>query len=157
ALSNTRLFQRDLMELCPDGDATCLRQAGLTAVPRILARPSEAATLLSRAAALLPVMDAGRLTAEALIAQATTLLSQDPAHPQRASCKLAYIPSLGCSTNAKGPPVDGALDVLRRNPLASADLLKTLDAARSLLPDDEFPGNPGKLLAPRFDPTSASQ
>src|SRR4029077_7230554 len=50
-LSNSRLFQRDLRELCPDGDETCLRQAGLTAVPRILARPIEAATLLSRAAA----------------------------------------------------------------------------------------------------------
>ncbi|HEY1911973.1 MAG TPA: hypothetical protein VGG73_13690, partial [Vicinamibacterales bacterium] len=151
-LSNARLFQRDLTELCPDGDQTCLRQAGLTAVPRILARPSEAATLLSRAASLLPVGDTGRVHAEALIAQATTLLSQDPAHPQRASCKLAFIPSLGCSTNAKGLPVDGALDTLKQDPFADARLLKLLDAARSLLPDDEFPGNPGKLLAPPLRP-----
>ncbi len=151
-LSNARLFQRDLTELCPGGDQTCLRQAGLTAVPRILARPNEAATLLSRAAALLPADDAGRVGAEALIARATTLLSQDPAHPQRASCRLAYIASLGCSTNASGQPVDGALDILKRDPLASADLLKLLDAAWSLLPDDEFPGNPGKLLAPPLRP-----
>jgi cytochrome c peroxidase len=151
-LSNARLFQRDLTELCPGGDQTCLRQAGLTAVPRILARPSEAATLLSRAAALLPVGDTGRVHAEALIAQATTLLSQDPAHPQRASCKLAFIPSLGCSTNAKGLPVDGALDTLKQDPFADTRLLKLLDAARSLLPDDEFPGNPGKLLAPPLRP-----
>jgi hypothetical protein len=151
-LSNSRLFQRDLRELCPDGDETCLRQAGLTAVPRILARPDEAATLLSRAAGLLPVADMNRVQAETLISKATTLLSQDPAHPQRASCKLAYIPSLGCSTSANGLPVDGALDILKEDPLASASLLKMLDAARSLLPDDEFPGNPGKLLAPPLRP-----
>jgi cytochrome c peroxidase len=151
-LSNARLFQRDLKQLCPDGDATCLRQAGLTAVPRILARPNEAATLLSRAAALLPADDQGRVDAEALIARATALLSQDPAHPQRASCKLAHIPSLACSTDASGLPVDGALDVLKRDPLAGADLLKVLDAARSLLPDDEFPGNAGMLLAPPLRP-----
>jgi cytochrome c peroxidase len=151
-LSNSRLFQRDLRERCPDGDEACLRQAGLTAVPRILARPSEAATLLSRAAALLPVGEAGRVRGEALIAQATTLLSQDPAHPQRASCKLAYVPSLGCSTTAKGLPVDGALDILKHDPIADARLLKLLDAARSLLPDDEFPGTPGKLLAPPLRP-----
>ena len=151
-LSNARLFQRDLRQLCPDGNEDCLRQAGLNAVPRILARPDEAATLLSRAAALLPAGDPGRVQAEALIAQATALLAQDPAHPQRASCKLAFIPSLGCSTNAKGLPVSGALDILKQDALAGPDLVQMLDAARSLLPDDEFPGNPGKLLAPPLRP-----
>ena len=151
-LSNSRLFQRDLTQLCPDGNEDCLRTAGLNAVPRILARPDEAATLLSRAAGLLTVDDPARLQAEALIAQATALLTSDPAHPQRASCKLAYVPSLGCSTNAKGLAVSGALDVLKAEAPVGSKLLDILDAARSLLPDAEFPGNPGKLLAPPLRP-----
>lgn len=151
-LSNARLFQRDLKQLCPDGQADCLRYAGLTAVPRILARPDEAATLLSRAAAFLAAGDPLRIQAEALIAKGTTLLGQDPAHPQRASCKLAFIPSLPCSTNAAGQPVPGALDILKQAAGVGSDLAHTLEAARSLLPDDEFPGNPGKLLAPPLRP-----
>jgi hypothetical protein len=151
-LSNARLFQRDLKQLCPDGNADCLRQAGLTAVPRILARPAEAATLLSKAAALLIGDDPLRIQAEALISKATTLLDQDPAHPQRAACKLAFIPSLACSTDAAGHPVLGALDILKQAATDGSDLADTLAAARSLLPDDEFPGNAGKLLAPPLRP-----
>ena len=77
-LSNARLFQRDLKQLCPDRDAACLRQAGLTAVPRILARPIEAASLLSRGAALLSADNPDRVAAEKLIARATALLTPDP-------------------------------------------------------------------------------
>ena len=151
-LSNARLFQHDLNQLCPDGNADCLRYAGLTAVPRILARPGEAAALLSKAAALLSDDDPRRIQAEALIAKGRTLLGQDPAHPQRASCKLAFIPSLPCSFDAAGQPIAGALDALKPVATDGSDLARLLDAARSLLPDDEFPGNAGKLLAPPLRP-----
>ncbi|MGH9141206.1 MAG: cytochrome-c peroxidase [Vicinamibacterales bacterium] len=151
-LSNARLFQRDLRQLCPTADEACLRQAGLTAVPRILARPSEAAALLSRGAALLEVIDPNRVEAEKLIARATTLLSPDPGRPALASCKLAYVPSLACSTSANGEAVPGALDLLMKEASAGSALLNILDAARSLLPDAELPGDTSRLLAPPLDP-----
>jgi cytochrome c peroxidase len=151
-LSNARLFQRDLKQLCPDRDAACLRQAGLTAVPRILARPIEAASLLSRGAALLSADNPDRVAAEKLIARATALLTPDPGHPALASCKLAYNPSLGCSTNANGEAIPGALDILMADAFDGSPLRNLLVAAQSLLPDPEFPGSAPKLLAPPLRP-----
>src|SRR5262249_24604612 len=78
-LANARLYQSCVQDAVrrlrvlpsPPPPEKALRSANLQCnVPRILARPGEAATLLARAAALLPDGHATRTAAEALIAAA---------------------------------------------------------------------------------------
>src|SRR5262249_54398103 len=95
-LSNSRYFQNVLEHACPTAEDACLRSKG---VPRIRARPDEAAILLSRAAARLPDGDPMRAAAETLIADATALLLTVPPEEERATCKLAKNPALQCPTS----------------------------------------------------------
>jgi hypothetical protein len=113
-------------------------------VPRILARPDEAATLLTKAAALLPAGDPTRTAAEALITQALADLALVPPDPTGASCALAKNPVL-CSSAV------GALDLLA-GVLSGGYQHPLLTAASSLLPDSVNPGTAPKLYGPRLQP-----
>jgi hypothetical protein len=94
-LSNSRLFERCLQNALAANSTLTIPQANQQCnVPRILARPIEAATILSKAAALLPDGDASRVAAEDLIAQAQALLATLPPNATEASCKLAKNPKL---------------------------------------------------------------
>src|SRR5262249_52194030 len=153
-LSNSRYFQTVLARACPTADDACLRSKG---IPRILARPDEAATLLSRAAALLPAGRPPGAAAEGLIGDARTLLRTVPSDEELASCKMAKTPALSCPASFDPATEtfvqdDGALDVLALAPSPPADLTLMLAGAASLLPDSKEPGGAPKVLAPPIHP-----
>jgi len=114
-------------------------------VPRILARPEEAA--------LLPEGNPTRTAVEALIAAAESLLAAVPPDPVMAAYELAKNPALPCPTvtnpNGSVAQADGALDLLTRDLSPQHPLLQ---AASSLLPDARVPGTVSKLLAPLLRP-----
>ena len=114
----------------------------------ILARPSEAAILLARAAALLPDGNPMKTAAEALIAAAESLLAAVPPDPVTTSCELAKNPALSCPTimnpNGSVAQANGALDLLAS---ALSPQHPLLQAASSLLPDPRVPGTAPKLFA----------
>ena len=157
-LSNSRLYQNCVQDAVrrlsaltpPPTPEKTLRSANLQCnVPRILARPAEAATLLARAAALLPDGNSTRTAAEALIAAAERLLAAVPPDPVTASCELAKNPALPCPTTTNNVQADGALDLLAS---ALSPQHPLLQAASSLLPDPVVPGTATKLLAPLLQP-----
>jgi hypothetical protein len=108
-LSNSRLFQRDVQNrvkelvagnpaLTPD---EALRQANIDArVPRIRARPQEAARLLAKGANLLFEADSAPILP--VIASAEALLDADPPDPTGASALL--VQARDALRNAPGPP-----------------------------------------------------
>ena len=154
-LSNSRLFQNCVKDKVAAG--LDVRSAnGQCHVPKILARPAEAADLLSRAAALLSPNDPTRKSAEALIADARALLAAVPPDPVQASCKLAKNPALPCPTvtkpNGTVSQADGALDLLAAVKKPPAGMAGLLTAARSLLPDDVAPGTAPNLVGPPLQP-----
>src|SRR5262249_7115242 len=156
-LSNSRFFQQCVQNSVKAG-STIQQANSKCLVPRILARPGEAATLLTKAAALLPAGDPTRTAAEALIQHALDLLALVPPDPRQASCALMYNAVLLCpTTTVTDPttgttttvPVPGAYDLLVAVLPPPADLLA---AAQSLLPDLTSPGTAPKLLAPVLPP-----
>lgn len=167
-LSNSRFFrekvEQRVKELCDPGcmDDAAIRQANQELeVPRILARPDEAAALLTRAAALLAPGNATRVAAEALIAAAEALL-EPPTDLVTGSCLLAKNPALACPTHLVTLPDltvitvqnDGALDVLADGEQDGVTLGGSLGAthflpqsAASLLPDTVAPCSPTPCTA----------
>ena len=154
-LSNSRAFQDCLKsKLGGNISPTPAQLAGANsscAVPRILARPLEAARLLEKAAVVNPL-------AQTLVAQAKALLTARPPNLVQGSCALAKNPMLACPTTTTQSGVDpagtpiyvttqnnGALDVLQSAGTANAELLA---ASVSLLPDQSAPGTAPNLLAP---------
>ena len=153
-LSNSRLFQNCVKDKVAAG--LDVRSAnGQCKVPKILARPDEAANLLARAAALLGPSDPARKSAEGLIAAARALLVAVPPDPVQAACKLAKNPALPCPTVTKSGTVvqaDGAYDVLTAVKKPPAGMAGLLAAALSLLPDDVAPGTAPNLAGPPLQP-----
>ena len=152
-LSNTRGFQNCVNDALNANFSLSLVQANDSCgVPRILARPSEAATLLSKAVASINGQVQAQAQVTALLNQANTYLSAVPPDPVQGSCRLAKNLALPCPTssvlNADGTTtvtqLDGALDVLAK---FSADA-GLLASAASLLPDPVSPGSANSLLAP---------
>ena len=148
-LSNSRAYQNCVNDALTANPSLSLVQANTSCeVPRILARPIEAAKLLTKAAALAgnppQVID--------LLNKANTLFSTVPADPVQGSCRLAKNPALPCPTssvsNSDGTvtvmQMDGALDILAK---LSADP-SLIASATSLLPDRVNPGAATSLLAP---------
>ena len=142
-LSNSRAFQKCVNDALSSNAALSLAQANDSCgVPRILARPAEAATLLAKAAA-----QAGNPPQVInLLNQANNFISSVPSDLVQASCRLAKNPALPCPVlpNSAGVQMDGALDVLAT---LSADPA-VLASAASLLPDPVSPGAAPSLLAP---------
>ena len=150
-LSNSRFFQNCVKDKVATGlDARSAN--GQCHVPKILARPAEAADLLSKAAALLDPNDPTRKSAEALIADTRALLAAVPPDPVQASCKLAKNPALPCPTNSNGTQVDGAADLLAAIRKPPAGMAALITAARSLLPDPVLPGTADRLSGPPLQP-----
>ncbi|AYH44100.1 cytochrome c peroxidase [Azoarcus sp. DN11] len=145
-LSNTVFFQNCVRKVMGDvpgiSVAAANQQCG---VPQIVARPAEAAVLLTRAVQL--TEDAAiRAGAEARIASAEALLTQAVPDLVGASCKLARNPIL-CPTDQPG-----AADLLATVNLPPQALTDLLAAAASLLPDPVSPGTSARLFAPPLGP-----
>ena len=154
-LSNSRAFQECLKSTLGGNPSPTPAQHveanSSCGVPRILARPIEAARLLGKAAV-------GNAQALFLVTQANRLLTAIPPNLVLGSCALAKNAVLACPTTTTqagidptGAPVyvttqnNGALDVLRAAGTADAQLLA---GAVSLLPDQSAPGVAPDLLAP---------
>ena len=141
-LSNTRAFQNCVKSALTASPAPSLVAANASCdVPRILARPIEAAKLLTKAADLIgnpfPIPD--------LLKQANALLTLSPTDPVQGSCRLAKNPMLPCPL-VPGTLIqaDGVLDILTQRSTDKA----LLASAASLLPDLDSPGTASALLAP---------
>jgi len=142
-LSNSRGFQKCVNDALTANPSLSLAQANNNCgVPRILARPAEAAILLAKAAA-----QAGNPQQVVnLLNQANAFISSAPPDLVQGSCRLAKNPALPCPVipDGTGVQMDGALDVLAK---LSADP-GILASAASLLPDPASPGVAPSLLAP---------
>ena len=141
-LSNTRAFQNCVKSALTASPAPSLVAANASCdVPRILARPIEAAKLLTKAADLIgnpfPIPD--------LLKQANALLTLSPTDPVQGSCRLAKNPMLPCPL-VPGTLIqaDGVLDILTQRSTDKG----LLASAASLLPDLDSPGTASALLAP---------
>lgn len=145
-LSNTVFFQNCVRKTMADSPGISVAEANLQCgVPQILARPEEAAVLLTRAVQFTD--DAAiRADAEARIARANTLLTQATPDLVGASCNLARNPIL-CPAG-----VPGAADLLASVAFPPTELTELLGAAASVLPDRASPGTAARLLAPPLDP-----
>jgi cytochrome c peroxidase len=145
-LSNSRFFQmqvRDEVRRLMAANPTLTRDAAVRLananaeleIPRILARPGEAAKLLSRAAALL----GNPPDIVSLIAQANAMLAAVPPDPTGASKLLVLARDLLLARKA-APSLQASVASLAR-------------AATSLLPDPIDPGpDPQQPLGPPLDP-----
>lgn len=141
-LSNTRAFQNCVKSALTASPTPSLVAANASCdVPRILARPIEAAKLLTKAADLIgnpfPIPD--------LLKQANALLTLSPTDPVQGSCRLAKNPMLPCPL-VPGTLIqaDGVLDILTQRSTDKG----LLASAASLLPDLDSPGTASALLAP---------
>lgn len=157
-LSNSRAYQNcvnDSLGGNTNSTQAQVQQANQSCgVPRILARPIEAARLLAKAAV-------GNGNALALVSKANALLTGIPPDLVQGSCALAKNAFLACpttTTTVTNPDLtvttttvqnNGALDVLRLSGSADTDLLA---AAVNLLPDQASPGTSPNLLAPVLAP-----
>ncbi|PIL38708.1 cytochrome-c peroxidase [Massilia psychrophila] len=142
-LSNSRAFQKCVNDALTANPSLSLAQANDSCgVPRMLARPAEAAKLLAKAAAQV----GNPQQAIILLNQANALISSAPPDLVQGSCKLAKNPALPCPVlpDGSGVQMDGALDVLAKFSIDPA----VLTAAASLLPDPVSPGAASSLLAP---------
>lgn len=156
-LSNSRNYQDCVKNKLAANAALSLAQANTSCqVPRILARPTDAAQLLTKAAALVgnpqPVLDLlNKSSLQFAKATPATILG---------SCLLAKNPLLKCPTTTVANPDgtttttqnNGAFDLLAALPTPPDGFADLLAAAVSLLPDQVSPGSSSKLLAPLLQP-----
>ena len=141
-LSNSRGFQKCVNDAMTASPSLLLAQANDNCgVPRILARPAEAAKLLAKAG----IQAGNSPSVLKLLNQANGFFNSVPPDLVQASCRLAKNPALQCPLSPYGGmQLDGALDVLVK---LSADP-GVLASAASLLPDPVRPGIAPNLLAP---------